>query len=580
MYRLTSILLALAFPCVCLGQAPAPAPVGNLLKSGEFEKFQRTYNPWGGVDGQNYLRTFEARAGVVTSSGNTANTAFPCTPCPVDFNNDGLIDIVAVDADGYTWYYPNSGTKTEPKYTSAEIVPIMLSSGYLRGGPGTQCPGMIAVDYDDSGKYSLVYGDWLGNVYFAPNLGSKQIPKFVQPKQTKDYTVATSIKGDLWGNYFFPAVYDWDGDGRKDLIVGEGTYSANSIWLFLNQGNNTTPIFNQKEGKKFPLVRGLGREHLTPVIMDWNGDGLPDVITGEREGTVSVYINETPPNSKNEYKFKEPVTINFGTTSKIGALSRVTFGDVNGDGLPDAFVGRGNGRIGLALNKGTKNNPVFDTVKDILGNNPFPAYGISPDVEFRPPERSTFHLLKVVSNNKAEADTFEEGYAPPPQSKGTHSLKMEFYDTKPKVFTNPLPLPIEDAPSDEWSNNLFNTYGIRFKNGFQLIPDKEYTLSFWVRGSGFTRRLEWNIFGGESIVESKDEDGLNVTRHVWYTSAKSFNLSDTWYQVRGSVKISRKSSDKVEPPTKPIGMTLRFFYEGTGYFYLDDVTLTEGNALF
>ncbi|PTY04462.1 hypothetical protein DB346_03235 [Verrucomicrobia bacterium LW23] len=579
MLRITTFLLLLgALPCIGYGQKP-DAPVGNLLRTGgEFERITKTYNPWGGVDGQGFLRTFEARAGVVTNMGNTASTPFPCTPCPVDMNNDGLLDLMVVDADGYTWCYFNSGTKTEPKFTRAEIVPVMLSSGYLRGGPGTQCPGMAAVDYDDSGKISLVYGDWLGKIYFVPNQGSKAVPKFIQPKLTSDNQVATSLKGDLWANYFYPQVYDWDGDGRKDLIIGEGTYSANSIWLFLNQGNNTTPVYNQKDGKKIALVRGLGREHLTPFIIDWNEDGKPDVVTGEREGKVSVYINESVNNR--EWKFAEPFGVKFGTTDKIGALSRVTFADINGDGLPDAFAGRSNGRIGLALNKGTKGAPVFGNLEDIKGVQPFPNYATSPDVDFRPPERSTFHLLRVVSNKKEEVETYEEGFTPPPESKGNKALKMEFYDAGQKVFTNPLPLPYESDKSELWSDNLGNTYGIRFKNDFKLVPGKEYTLSFWAKGNGFTRRLEWNIYGHEHIPASKDEDGLVVWGDADYTIKNGFSVGSEWNKIRGTVKFTRRSSDKVEPADKPVTFTLRIYFEGTGFFYLDDVSLTEGNNPF
>ena len=38
-----------------------------------------------------------------------------------------------------------------------------------------------------------------------------------------------------------PLVTDWDGDGLKDLIVGQ--YTGGKLRLYLNQGSNPAPVF-------------------------------------------------------------------------------------------------------------------------------------------------------------------------------------------------------------------------------------------------------------------------------------------------------------------------------------------------
>ncbi len=38
-----------------------------------------------------------------------------------------------------------------------------------------------------------------------------------------------------------PCVYDWDGDGKKDLILGQ--YGAGKLRLYLNVGANNAPEF-------------------------------------------------------------------------------------------------------------------------------------------------------------------------------------------------------------------------------------------------------------------------------------------------------------------------------------------------
>ena len=37
-----------------------------------------------------------------------------------------------------------------------------------------------------------------------------------------------------------PCVYDWDGDGKKDLIVGH--FSSGKVNLYLNTGTNDAPV--------------------------------------------------------------------------------------------------------------------------------------------------------------------------------------------------------------------------------------------------------------------------------------------------------------------------------------------------
>jgi hypothetical protein len=41
--------------------------------------------------------------------------------------------------------------------------------------------------------------------------------------------------------YGSPCVYDWNGDGLKDLILGEFDYG--NIRLYLNSGTNAAPVF-------------------------------------------------------------------------------------------------------------------------------------------------------------------------------------------------------------------------------------------------------------------------------------------------------------------------------------------------
>lgn len=44
------------------------------------------------------------------------------------------------------------------------------------------------------------------------------------------------------GSNSCPCVYDWTGDGKKDLLVG--VFNGGNIHLFENEGTDAAPVFN------------------------------------------------------------------------------------------------------------------------------------------------------------------------------------------------------------------------------------------------------------------------------------------------------------------------------------------------
>ena len=62
-------------------------------------------------------------------------------------------------------------------------------------------------------------------------------PRFTAPEQVEDGGVPIDV-----GNYGSPAMYDWDQDGAKDMILGQ--FSQGKIRLYLNTGPDSAPEFD------------------------------------------------------------------------------------------------------------------------------------------------------------------------------------------------------------------------------------------------------------------------------------------------------------------------------------------------
>jgi hypothetical protein len=83
---------------------------------------------------------------------------------------------------------------------------------------------------------------------------------------------------------------DWNGDGLLDLLVGE---IRGRVGVYLNEGNTKAfqfakPSFLMAAGKEIQVPHG----DAGPCVADWDGDGVHDLIVGAGDGSVILYRNE------------------------------------------------------------------------------------------------------------------------------------------------------------------------------------------------------------------------------------------------------------------------------------------------
>jgi hypothetical protein len=515
---------------------------GPNFLNGDFESGIPSANPWGGFDEKGLMHVWSGIQMAVDDGGNIIK--LPCSPSVAlgDLNGDGLPDLIVADARGFFWFFPNKGTPTAPAFTHPEIMPVWLSDDFRTGDV---VPRIDLVDYDGDGKLDLVAGNYAGVLYYIHNNGSATAPDFRMPEDHATLQVATHTLGLLWCNYLAPFLYDWNGTGHKDLIMGEGTYSANSIYLLTNTGNTFPPTFDELHRTK--IVPGMGKEHLTPQVVDWNGDGKPDIITGEREGFIDVYLNQTPPDTFPPV-FADSQHVSFGKTEKIGSLTTVCAGDLNGDKLFDLIVSSTNGHVYYALNQGTHTEPKFGDLAPFTGVNPYPAISLprSWKIDNYHPYGAAYELLECTDAQR------EPGLVLPPDFKGHGAMKFSVMDPHATYFKERY------VPAD-------NSRHIGYTGGrLGVKTEASYVISFWVRSTGDVSNFTWHVGG-----QQKDEKN-NYINNFYQGQVQT---GTTWSRFHEQFHVT----SKIDKQNVFMGVGVGLVWDGDGAVYFDDFTLKKAD---
>ncbi|MDC0257837.1 FG-GAP-like repeat-containing protein, partial [Crocinitomicaceae bacterium] len=170
----------------------------------------------------------------------------------------------------------------------------------------------------------------------------------------------------------FPGAYyvDVDFDQKRDLIASPNTevnsLDRESVIYYQNIGTDNVPIFTPISGN---FLQDEMIEHGTgsiPVIFDYNGDGLEDLLianfynykpVGDKESLIAVYYNvgtATEP----AFQFVDMDAFNLGQQN-FGLRSVPTFGDIDDDGDKDLLLGLEDGTLVFYENLATGTMPLW-----------------------------------------------------------------------------------------------------------------------------------------------------------------------------------------------------------------------------
>lgn len=300
----------------------------------------------------------------------------------VDHDGDGALDLIVGVGDwsdygwddafnkqgewtrgplhGYVYLLRNNGTTEEPRYAR----PVKVQAG---GKPidvyGMPSPN--AADFDGDGDLDLLCGEFLDGFTYFQNIGTRTEPRYAAPRRLTHSGQPLAM--DL--QMITPTAVDWDGDGDMDLIVGD---EDGRVALVEHTGRIEDglplllpPQYFQQQARdlKFGAL-------VTPVSVDWDGDGDEDLVCGNTAGHIGFLENldgGNPPRwaaPRLRQAAGKTIRIQAGPNGSIQGPAEAKWGyttlsaaDWDHDGLLDLVVNSIWGKVIWYRNVGTSTEP-------------------------------------------------------------------------------------------------------------------------------------------------------------------------------------------------------------------------------
>lgn len=323
-------------------------------------------------------------------------------PVAFDWDKDGDFDLICGDEDGRVALIENTGK------LGADKSPVFARPRYFKQEADEINFGALVTlfgcDWDGDGDTDVIAGNTAGYIAFIENLSGPGVaePKFAAPAKLKaggkTLRIMAGKNGSIqgpaeakWG-YTTQTVADWDHDGDLDIVAN--SILGKVVW-FENTGSKTKPELAAEKpvevewnGEQPKLAWGwlrpqgkglLTQWRTTPVAIDWDKDGLTDLVMLDHEGYLSFFQRTKtgllPPKRLFADKDGKLLQLNTGTAGKSGRR-KLCLMDWDGDGKLDILLNSQNAQF--LRQSGTKDGLILFTDSGNVSDRNIEGHDTSP----------------------------------------------------------------------------------------------------------------------------------------------------------------------------------------------------------
>lgn len=293
-------------------------------------------------------------------------------PVAFDWDKDGDSDLIVGDEDGRVAFVENVSSPAAGK------APVFRSPVYFQQVAETLKCGALATpcgtDWDGDGDQDIVSGNTAGYIEIFENVSGPGVesPRWAAPKKLmlgdQPFRIQAGPNGSIqgpaeaqWG-YTTLNVADWDVDGLPDVVFN--SILGRVSWM-KNVGTRALPRFeeirpveigwiepqpNLAWGWLRPQGAGLLTQwRTTPVLYDFNQDGLPDLAMLDHEGYLAFFerhrvdgqLRLKTPRRAFVDESGQPLRLTAGVAGKSGRR-KLCVTDWDGDGKFDFLLNSAN----------------------------------------------------------------------------------------------------------------------------------------------------------------------------------------------------------------------------------------------
>lgn len=290
-----------------------------------------------------------------------------------DFDDNGLADLLLGDVDSpHLIMLYNHGTPTEACMTSQDT--CFPAYGQPVDMYSMPAPALIQLPNHDSPSLIVSPSD----PDLTKSIDLNSVWQYDYDTVLRKYTLVNTafLQEEMIdvGSGCYPVLFDWNGDGLTDLFLSNyGSYDSSvivngfvnscfssSIRYYQNVGTQTQPAFSLADDD-FGHLKANNYRALYPAFGDFTGDGLPDVVCGQKDGTLLLF-----PHARFIDEQSTAVTTGY-LGADVGDFSTPQFFDLDRDGKKDLIIGNRRGLLSYWHNTTVAGAPVFQRMTDTLG---------------------------------------------------------------------------------------------------------------------------------------------------------------------------------------------------------------------